>query len=155
MKNYKSAFTMIELIFVIVIIGILGSMAVTRFGNMKNTTDLATTRSDIAALRSAIMTERQRSLVQGTPSYITKLTPDYTADTSLFTGDGGIGTEPARTLLTYGLKAGTGAGEWEANSGIKYTYHSATQETIFDYNVTNGSFNCTEAAGNDCKALSN
>lgn len=148
MKNYKNAFTMIELIFVIIIIGILASMAISKLGSTKITVDIANARSDIAAIRSAIITERQRSLLRGSPSYISKLTPLIT-DTMLFTGDGA-----GRVLLTYGIKKGSGAGEWDINSDTQYEFNSGAQITVFDYNSTNGSFNCTNGV-NDCDALSN
>lgn len=148
MKKTKNAFSMIELIFVIVIIGILASIAVPKFGSMKNTADLSTARSDVAAIRLAIMSERQRSLVQGNASYISKLTPTTTS-TILFTGDGA-----GRTLLTYGIKEGTLAGDWTINSDTQYQYNSGTQVTVFDYNATSGMFNCT-AGLNDCDSLAN
>lgn len=148
MKKTRNAFSMIELIFVIVIIGILASIAVPKFGSMKSTADLSSARSDVAAIRSAIMTERQRSLVQGNASYISKLTP-ATTSTILFTGDGA-----GRTLLTYGIKKGAATGGWTINSNTQYQYNSGTQVTVFDYNVTTGMFNCTSGL-NDCDALAN
>ena len=149
MKNSKKAFTMIELIFVIIIIGILASIASSKLGGMKDTANIANARSDLAAIRSAIFTERQRSLVQGFATYIPKLSADFaTTPTLLFNGNG------ARTLLSYGLKAGTGAGEWSINSDTHYQYNSGIQATDFDYNSTTGIFNCTVDT-NDCNALAN
>ena len=149
MKNNKTAFTMIELIFVIVILGVLASVALPRLGGMKTTADISNARSDLAAIRSAIFTERQRSLVQGLASYIPKLSADFdTTPTILFNGNG------TRTLLPYGLKAGTGAGEWSMNSDTQYQYNSGTQATLFEYNTTTGILNCT-VDDNDCNALAN
>ena len=148
MKNNKDAFTMIELIFVIVILGVLASIAIPKLGSVKITAGIAMARSDLAAIRSSIMSERQRSLVQGDASYITKLTP-ATTDNMLFTGDGA-----GRTLLTYGIKKGSSAGEWDINSDTQYEFNSGTQVTVFDYNTTTGLFSCTSGL-NDCDALSN
>lgn len=149
MKNYKSAFTMIELIFVIIIIGVLSSIAVVKFGEMKITADIANARSDVAAIRSAIITDRQRSLVRGDASFMSILSLPYVDINNpslLFDGNG------TRRLLTYGLKRGVGAGEWEILSDIKYQFNSGNDITTFDYNATNGSFNCTFDA-NDCNKL--
>ena len=143
---------MIELIFVVIIIGVLASIAVSKLGSMKNVADLANAKSDVASIRSAIFTERQRSLVQGNPSYIPKLSADYvdTVNPSiLFDGNGG------RKLLTYGMKRGTGAGEWDMLSDTQYSYNSGSQTTTFDYNSTTGSFNCTAAVDNDCDKIAN
>ena len=149
MKNYKSAFTMIELIFVIIIIGILASIASSKLAGIKDTANIANARSDLAAIRSAIFTQRQRSLVQGDASYISKLSADFSTTPSvLFNGNG------TRTLLSYGLKAGTLAGQWSMNSDTQYQYNSGVRVTVFDYNSTTGIFNCT-VGSNDCDALVN
>jgi len=153
MKNSKSAFTMIELIFVIIIIGVLASVAVAKFGSMTQTADIASARSDIAAIRSAIITERQRSLVRGNASYITKLTPGAGSAT-LFTGDGGVGGNAARTLLMYGLEKGTGAGQWERVTDTGYIFHSGNDNTTFIYTPLDGRFDCTVGA-NECNKLAN
>jgi len=145
MRNFKKAFTMIELIFVVVIIGILASIAVPRFGNSKHMADLTNARSDIAAIRSAIISERQSQLIKGVRTYIPKLTPG-TSSTMLFTGDG------TRTLLRYGLTKGTGAGQWNMVSTGSYTFNSGSDTTTFTYNSTNGTFDCT-AGANECDAL--
>jgi len=153
MKNSKHAFTMIELIFVVIIIGILASMAVTKLGSMKNTADIANARADVAAIRSAIFSERQRSLVRGNTGgslYIPKLSANFSTNpTTLFTGNG------SRTLLTYGMKAGTGAGDWEMTADNNYTYHSDSKTTLFSYDATTGKFDCTPAPTNDCNATAN
>lgn len=153
MKNFKSAFTMIELIFVIVIIGILSSMAIVQFGDMRTTADIANARSDVAAIRSAIITERQRSLVRGDATYITKLTPGATS-TVLFTGDGGVGGNAARTLLTYGLEKGTGAGQWERVNDTTYRFYSGDVNTTFTYIPVSGIFDCVVGV-TDCNKLAN
>jgi len=149
MKNYKNGFTMIELIFVIVILGILGAIAVPKFTDMKNTAELANGRSDVSAIRSAIMTERQKSLVKGDSTYITTLTPLATS-TILFTGDG------TRTLLSYGIQAGSGAGDWSINNFAAHTYdfNSGSDTTTFTYTPATGIFTCT-AGDNDCDTLAN
>ena len=145
MKNSKKAFTMIELIFVVVIIGFLASIAVPKFANTKSIADIANARSDIAAIRAAIISERQGQLIKGVRTYIPKLTPNATISV-LFTGDG------TRTLLRYGLPKGTGAGEWNRASDTSYSFYSGNDTTTFTYTVANGSFDCT-AGANDCDAL--
>ncbi len=147
MKHKKSAFTMIELIFVMVILGVLATVALPRFGGVKNTSDLAKAKSDVVAIRSAIMTERQSSLVRGTSDYIPKLTPTV-ASNILFTGDGA-----GRTLLSYGIRKGTGAGDWNIVNDTNYTFNSGTQTTTFSYDSDTGLFTCAAGVG-DCDKLS-
>ena len=151
MKNYKNAFTMIELIFVVIILGVLAAVAVPKFTNAKTSAELASGKSDIAAIRSAIMTERQSSLVKGEQDYITKLTPT-TASTMLFTGDGGVSGNPERRLLNPGIRKGTGAGDWNIISNTTYTFNSGNDTTTFTYEDANGTFTCVVGA-NECDRL--
>ena len=150
MKNSQKAFTMMELIFVIIILGVLASIAVSKMGNSKNMANIANTRSDISAIRSAIISERQSQLIKGTRTYISKLTPSATTSTMLFTGDGAT-TNP-RTLLKYGLTKGTASGQWTIVNDTTYKYNSGNDTTTFIYNPANGTFDCT-AGANECDAL--
>ncbi|EQB39601.1 hypothetical protein M947_06300 [Sulfurimonas hongkongensis] len=146
MQRSKNAFTVIELIFVIVVLGILAAVALPKFASTKEQADIASGRADIATIRSAIVNERQTQLVKGENSWIPTLSEN---DTTLFTGDGD------RTLLMYGIKAGTNSGDWAvvADSGRKrYTYKVGDTTTTFDYNSTSGIFSCETNTGN-CNAL--
>ncbi len=82
-KN-KSAFTMIELIMVIVVIGILAGIAIPKFAETGKMAYISRAESTVAALRSAIATERQKRILRG----------DTSSD---------ITTTQAAALLTYGL----------------------------------------------------
>ncbi|MCK9491292.1 MAG: type II secretion system GspH family protein [Sulfurimonas sp.] len=147
MQKSKNAFTMIELIFVIVILGILATVALPRFASTKEQADIASGRADVATIRSAIVNERQTQLVRGINTWIPKLSAN---DITLFTGDG-----DGRTLLMYGIRSGTGSGDWAvvANTDRKqYTYTVDGTPTTFDYNSTTGIFNCATGTGN-CNAL--
>ncbi len=144
----KTAFTMIEIIFVIVILGILAAVALPKFAGTKNQADISSGRADISVIRSAIVSERQTQLVKGVNTYITTLS---NSDITLFKGDG------TRTLLLYGITAGTGSGDWavtDSPTRKKYTYTVDGVATVFDYNSTSGIFGCTANAGN-CNALVN
>ena len=144
MKMTK-AFTMIELIFVIVILGILAAVALPKFASSKVQADIAKGRADIATIRAAIVNERQSRLILGDSSYISKLSTSSTA-TTLFTGDGN------NTLLTYGIKAGTGDGDWAISNDTTYTYKVNGTLTTFTYNPTNGTFTCV-SGNNYCDKL--
>jgi len=147
MQKLKNAFTIIELIFVIIILGILAAVALPKFASTKKQADIASGRADVATIRSAIVNERQTQLVKGINTWIPKLSAN---DTTLFTGDGA-----GRTLLMYGIKTGTGSGKWAvvADSDRKtYTYTVDGVATTFDYNSTSGIFNC-EAGEDNCNKL--
>ena len=65
MENFRSAFTMIELVFVIVVIGILSAIAIPKFATTRNDAITARGRSTVAALRSALSTLRQKNILKG------------------------------------------------------------------------------------------
>ena len=92
-KNRK-AFTMIELVFVIVVIGILGAIAIPKFSGTADSAYLTKAQDTLAGVRSALMAERQKRVLRGTFTPITDLSlqSDGTASTNVFdhfSSDGG------------------------------------------------------------------
>ncbi len=63
-KNQK-AFTMVELVFVIVVIGILAAVALPRFGGAAEDAYLAKAQTTLTTVRVALKTERQRRILRG------------------------------------------------------------------------------------------
>ena len=61
----KKAFTMLELTFVIVIIGILSSIAIPKLAVTRDDAEVSKGRSAVAALRSALAMERQKKILKG------------------------------------------------------------------------------------------
>ena len=132
---------MIEVVFVIVVLGILAAIAIPKFATTRNDALISKARADISTIRSAIVSERQGQLVKGTTTWIPKLS---SGSTTLFTGDGAT---PERTLLMYGIKAGTTSGKWARDSDTKYTIKIGGTSTVFTYDPAHGTFKCTPDAG--------
>jgi general secretion pathway protein G len=148
----KNAFTMLELIFVIVILGILSAIAIPKLAATRDDAQIAKGRSDIASIRSAIVTERQSRLIQGQSSWISELSQNTT---TLFDGN-----STTNRLLMYGISAGTGSGHWQSTNGSNYTFRVQDISVAFTYDSTTGIFTCSTTAGttaqNDmCKTLIN
>ena len=61
----KNAFTMIELVFVVVVIGILAAVAIPKFAMTRNDAIITKAKTTVGALRSAIATERQKQILRG------------------------------------------------------------------------------------------
>jgi general secretion pathway protein G len=59
------AFTMVELIFVIVIVGILAGIAVPKLAASRDDAFISKARTTVGVLRSAISTERQKRILRG------------------------------------------------------------------------------------------
>ncbi len=61
----RNAFTMLELVFVIVVIGILSAIAVPKFAATRDDAIISKGRAEVAAMRSAISMERQKRILRG------------------------------------------------------------------------------------------
>jgi general secretion pathway protein G len=131
MKHSQHAFTMIELIFVIVILGILSAIAIPKMSSSKELAEITKGRSDIASIRSAIITERQSRLIKGDGNWITALS-GY--GSGLFTG-----TDSNHTLLMYGLTSSTASGHW-SGTDPNYDFTIGTTACRLVYTPSNGKF---------------
>lgn len=147
--NKRNAFTMVELVFVIVVLGILAAIAIPRFTATRDDAEITKGRSDVAAIRSAIVSERQARLLQGSSAYISQLdAAGTTAGESLFDGN--------TTLLQYGIISASGNGHW-MKTATGYNFTVMGTPVPFTYTQTTGRFDCNRtAAGNAgtyCKLL--
>jgi general secretion pathway protein G len=149
----KRAFTLIELIFVIVVIGILSAIAIPKFSGVEDQAVLASGRSTVASVRAAISSERQKRLMLGDSSYISQLDG---------IGDEGINDDgrkifdnngtAADSLLTYPIITKNASGGWMKTGTYTYTYNVDGTTTTFTYDPTNGTFDCV-AGMDDCNKL--
>lgn len=78
----KKAFTMIELIFVIVVLGILAGIAVPRLAATRDDATIAKMRGDLAAIRSGISLKRSQNMMRGDTKWPRLETGKYEKDAS-------------------------------------------------------------------------
>ncbi len=150
----RTAFTMIELVFVIVVLGVLAAIAIPKFAATRDDAQIAKGRSDVAAIRVAIVTERQGRLMKGESSYISKLdqiTATSATSGALFDDNDSVTTNG--TLLQYGIEAAPGNGHWTKATATTYVYKVINADNTFTYDSTAGTFNCTN--GTYCANLTN
>ena len=126
------------------ILGVLASIALPKIQDTKNLADIAAGRSDVATIRSAIVSERQTQIVKGIYTWI----PSLSSGTgNLFMGDG------TRKLLMYGIATGA---EWTRGTSSSttdtYTFTVDGTTTTFIYDNSDGTFSCSRNK-NDCNAL--
>lgn len=153
----RNAFTMIELVFVIVVLGILAAIAIPKFAATRDDAQIAKGRSDVAAIRAAIVSERQGRLMQGQSGYINKLN---SSSTLLFDGNG-TGANDGK-LLQYGIQAEDKNGHWHSpscsgtspTSVCTYKYKILNTNTTFTYTQATGRFDCV-ADTEKCNELTN
>lgn len=104
----KKAFTMLELVFVIVVIGILSAIAIPKFAATRDDAEVSKGRAEVAALRSAISTARQKRILRG----------DFTD----------IDGATAASLIEYGLGS-----KW-SRSGDDFTFTGPSGTCVFSVN---------------------
>lgn len=143
MHRSKNAFTMVELVFVIVILGILAAVAIPKMAATRSDADITKGRADIASIRSGIVSERQARLITGDSSWIANGSgADQMDEGGLFGG-----------VLMYPIpnKAGQN-GEWSATAGTgTYKFRVMGVDNTFTYTPADGKFLCT--AGQHCSKL--
>lgn len=129
---------MIELIFVIVILGILASVALPKMGGTMQQAQIAKAQGDVAAIRAAIASARQKMLVTGTNAYPSHLDSGVSANTAgvkLFDTNGSV------PILTYPVYAKNG--EWMKTNTDTYSFNVSGTTVSFTYGgINSGLFDC-------------
>ena len=138
----KKAFTMVELIFVIVVLGILAMVALPRLAGSKKDAEITRAKAEIAAIRSAIQTYRGANLLRQQPG------SGYPEDLKTTTIE----------EITNGTKLGS---NWEVSEdGKTLTLRIGSDTTTFKYNKDKGSLTCqnsdaTTTTDTLCKKVDN
>ncbi len=127
----RNGFSMIELIFVIVMLGILAAIAIPKFAATRVDAEIAKGRSDVASIRSAIISERQARLIKGETNFIDDA--DLSTSTSLFSG-----------VLSYGItpKSFSEDGWRKGSATNEYIFRVGGVDVKFTYDDTTGIFTC-------------
>lgn len=129
LMKQRNAFSMIELVFVIAVLGILAAIAIPKFAATRDDAKIAAARATISSVRSGIVSERQTRLLRGDATYIPHLGADFTG------------------VLHYGA---TG---WTQDSTDRYHVVIMNKSCYFDYNSTSGKFLYDSSNNGACSPL--
>ena len=157
MTNKKAgltpAFTMMELIFVIVVIGILSAIAIPRLAASRDDAVLVKVKSQVSAIRSGIAMQKNKNLLEGTtpfiPANLDSVTSYNANDQRLFNyADGNTSN-----ILEYPIYSKKNHdGSWVKTAANAYSVQISNSAVAFDYNATSGIFDCDHSTQN-CKDL--
>ena len=125
----KKAFTMIELVFVIVVIGILSAIAIPRFAATRDDAVISKARTTVASVRSALSTERQKQILRG----------EFGDINASAVGNNFV------NLLEYAVKSCSTSkcGGW-STSGSTYTFYGPSGNAAFT--LSNNKLDCNTSA---------
>ncbi len=127
----KKAFTLIELVFVIVILGILATVAIPKLIVTRDDAEIAKAKSQIAAVRSGIQLKRNEMILSGTQGYPTNLEDGACC----FGGILSTRIEERKDDNSYG---------WKKDTDGSYTINTNKEQVKFTYDKDKGSFKCEE-----------
>lgn len=128
----KKAFTLIELVFVIVILGILATVAIPKLIVTRDDAEIAKAKSQIAAVRSGIQLKRNEMILSGTQGYPT----DLEDGDCCFGGILSTRIEERKDDNSYG---------WKKDTNGRYTINTNKEQVKFTYSDSDGSFKCESA----------
>jgi len=145
--DIRPAFTMVELVFVIVILGILAAVAIPRLGASRDDAVLVKGKSQVSAIRSGIALQKSKRLLEGAASsFPTEL--DNVAGRLFNYNDGNTSNILEYPILSEANKDG---GWVKTNTENTYQFRVMGITHTFLYDKTTGTFNCT--AGTYCNEL--
>ncbi len=152
----RKAFTMLELIFVITIIGILSAIAIPKFAMNRDNAIIVKAKSTVASVRNAVATERQQRVLGGDFSLITRLSSASGTDVAIFDAFDGNTSNPVLQYPLQSCKTATTDGCWRETAttatGSEYTYNMPlTGSVVFE--LKNNRFDCKDLSDANCIKL--
>ena len=150
MKKTRTAFTMMELIFVIVVIGILAAVAVPRLSATRDDAEITRARTLVASIRNALAMERQKRILRGNFKKLEAVGDSTNVFGNFYDEDGDTGI----AVLEYPIASENKKGRWEFSAGTpnQYIFHMLGDVA---FKVDGGKFVCVDDTTDACKTLTN
>ena len=124
----KRAFTLVELVFIIVVLGILAAVSLPKLSSFLSTADISKAKSTVTAVRSGLQVYKNKHILLGESPYPSTLDSD---SDHLFD-----------KVLPHAVTPSTSPGGWSKEDG-DYVFHvDGDDKIVFTYDSTKGSFTC-------------
>ena len=165
----KKSFTLIELIFVIVVIGLLASIAVPKFAQTKASASSATAKSIVSSIRTTIETRHGEWTINDNLDATNGYTPQgypqkldesavNSAGEDLFIGTSKliILKNPVKSCLSSDCWFKYKADDSDLNLSYYAYKFSETENITLEYNGSNGTISCIEDGGmtkKECESI--
>lgn len=144
---------MIELVFVIVVLGILAAVAIPRLAATRGDAQITKGRSDVTAIRSGIALQKSRRMLEGVTPFIPTVLDNIAAASN--DGDRLFNHSDGNTsnILEYPIFSQANRdGAWAKTGANTYDFRVGGIATTFTYDNVNGLFNCNANTAN-CNEL--
>jgi len=147
MKNIelKKAFTMVELIFVIIVIGILAGVAIPRLAATRDDAELTKGMTTLSAVRNALSIERQKRVLRGEFTPFTAIGSGATVFGNFFDANGDTNI----AVLEYPIPSEAKKYHWKRiddnNTYFCLTNSCSGNSDTIRFELTSGRFVCREA----------
>jgi general secretion pathway protein G len=156
LKTDRKAFTVIELVMVIVVIGVLSAVALPRFSGTAESAYLSKAESEVVAIRNALATERQRRILKG--DFATSITDLASTDPTNNVFDTFSADSSGRTVSIFSYpipKCASGARAcWVRTDATHYSYRFVdSSDGKADFILSNNKFDCTTSDTTDCQKI--
>ena len=141
------AFTMIELIFVIVVIGILAGVAIPKLAATRDDATLAAMRANLATIMTAVQTQHGADLIAGNSTWKTLNFTTANKDANTHYNLSSLLSKPMKIDKDC-LKTRNGFCGGGDNT---VTIVVGGKQTVVTFNTANGTFDCGADAAGVCK----
>lgn len=145
LPSKRAAFSLIELVFIIVIISILTVVALPRLSTTRDDATLTQAKMTLMAVRNAISIEKQKRMLRNDFSDITQISSGYGYHRAIF--DSFDIEENEALVLNYALyacKTPNAKGCWVADSHTHYRYIMPIEGSVV-FRLQHNRFTCDES----------